>query len=253
MIGEKEKARIRKMLTDRRSEIFELRQRLVASRQELARPEIEPEETAAKEKVSVEVDFLEEREKQEIESIDRALRRLETGSYGICETCGKEISMSRLEALPWTPVCKECAGVKEESRTAPGSEIEGGAGVLDYEGLSGQELADAIREKVAYDGRVDLEELEISCRKGTVYLKGYVPSEMQRQVLLDILENTVGLKMVVDRLATERLFWQREERSPGKRRTERNEEVLLEGEGVDSEEEGLSRSPSDTWIPEKTE
>jgi RNA polymerase-binding transcription factor DksA len=253
MISEKEKVRFRGMLAGRRDEIFRLRQALVRSRQRLSEPEIEPEETAAKEKISSDVDFLEEREKQEIEAIDRALRRLETGSYGICEICGKEISVGRLEALPWTVVCKQCAGVRDESGAAPDSEIGAGATASDYEGLSDEELAYAIRERLRYDGRVDLEELEISCREGTVYLRGYVASETKRRILLDILQNSMGLKKVVDHVAAERLLWQREDRAPGERPAERDEEALFEGEAVDSEEEGLSRSPADTLVPEKEE
>jgi len=34
--------------------------------------------------------------------IDQAIRRIETGSYGICELTGKPISMERLNAIPWT-------------------------------------------------------------------------------------------------------------------------------------------------------
>src|SRR5581483_9297729 len=37
---------------------------------------------------------------QAVEEIDRALLRMETGSYGICERCGKKNAVARLEALP---------------------------------------------------------------------------------------------------------------------------------------------------------
>ncbi len=41
--------------------------------------------------------------------IERALVRLDRGGYGICERCGKEIEIKRLEALPATPTCASCA------------------------------------------------------------------------------------------------------------------------------------------------
>src|SRR5690606_12210352 len=41
--------------------------------------------------------------------IDAAERRLDDGSYGICETCGRQIGAERLEALPATPTCIDCA------------------------------------------------------------------------------------------------------------------------------------------------
>ncbi len=45
----------------------------------------------------------------EVRQIDAALGRIEEGSYGVCMKCGEEISEARLEALPATPFCKNCA------------------------------------------------------------------------------------------------------------------------------------------------
>jgi RNA polymerase-binding transcription factor DksA len=41
--------------------------------------------------------------------IDEALNRLATGGYGACERCGQQIGEQRLEALPSTPLCVDCA------------------------------------------------------------------------------------------------------------------------------------------------
>ena len=41
----------------------------------------------------------------ELKEIDDALRRLDHGSYGICEECGKPIDEARLEAVPWGRYC----------------------------------------------------------------------------------------------------------------------------------------------------
>ena len=41
----------------------------------------------------------------ELEDIQRALRKLEDGSYGVCEECGKPIGDERLEAKPWARFC----------------------------------------------------------------------------------------------------------------------------------------------------
>jgi RNA polymerase-binding protein DksA len=43
-----------------------------------------------------------------VKMIDDALHKMEDGSYGICENCGKEISFSRLEAIPYTQLCISC-------------------------------------------------------------------------------------------------------------------------------------------------
>lgn len=42
--------------------------------------------------------------------IDAALVRLEDGSYGTCERCGRPIEEARLEARPVARTCIECAG-----------------------------------------------------------------------------------------------------------------------------------------------
>jgi DnaK suppressor protein len=59
------------------------------------------------------LDRLDEREKLEIEAIDLALTRIETGSYGRCEGCGKSIPVARLEALPTATTCLACGKARE--------------------------------------------------------------------------------------------------------------------------------------------
>lgn len=41
-------------------------------------------------------------------AIDEALKRLEEGTYGLCQSCAKSISKQRLKALPYTSLCIEC-------------------------------------------------------------------------------------------------------------------------------------------------
>lgn len=45
----------------------------------------------------------------ELRAIKGALARIETGDYGRCQVCGSPISPARLDVLPDTPFCKECA------------------------------------------------------------------------------------------------------------------------------------------------
>jgi len=47
-------------------------------------------------------------EQDSLYEIDQALKRLETGSYGVCEISGKSIPHPRLEALPFTRYTVEC-------------------------------------------------------------------------------------------------------------------------------------------------
>jgi len=46
---------------------------------------------------------------QTLGEVDAALDRIRDGTYGRCQECGQEIRRSRLEALPYTPYCIECA------------------------------------------------------------------------------------------------------------------------------------------------
>jgi DnaK suppressor protein len=55
-----------------------------------------------------------DREAKLIKKIKKALERIESGSFGICETCGEEISIERLKARPVTAQCIECK-TKEEA------------------------------------------------------------------------------------------------------------------------------------------
>lgn len=45
----------------------------------------------------------------EIVAIRAALARIEEGTYGECVQCGEEIAEARLELLPYTPFCADCA------------------------------------------------------------------------------------------------------------------------------------------------
>lgn len=45
--------------------------------------------------------------------IDAALRKLEDGTYGVCEECGDEISEERLKIMPFAIYCRDCQEKKE--------------------------------------------------------------------------------------------------------------------------------------------
>lgn len=54
------------------------------------------------------------RERKLIKKIDEALERLSQGLFGICDKCGLEIDIRRLEARPVTTMCIECKTLQEE-------------------------------------------------------------------------------------------------------------------------------------------
>jgi DnaK suppressor protein len=55
-----------------------------------------------------------DRERKLISKIKEALKRIEDGTYGVCELCGEDISVKRLEARPVTTCCIECKKEEEE-------------------------------------------------------------------------------------------------------------------------------------------
>ncbi|MFZ7110660.1 MAG: BON domain-containing protein [Desulfatiglandales bacterium] len=62
-------------------------------------------------------------------------------------------------------------------------------------------------------GRVETEELRIDYLKGRLTLKGVLPSEASRQVLLHLIQDVLGVVEVDDPLRIDRLPWQRKERT----------------------------------------
>jgi RNA polymerase-binding transcription factor DksA len=54
----------------------------------------------------------------ELADVEHALRRLDEGTYGTCEACGRPIDEDRLQALPATRLCRED---QERAELAPGS------------------------------------------------------------------------------------------------------------------------------------
>ena len=59
------------------------------------------------------------------------------------------------------------------------------------------------------------EQLELSCRKGAVYLEGIIPSEIEHQILLRTLTDVMGISSLIDRIQINELDWEREDVAPG--------------------------------------
>lgn len=55
-----------------------------------------------------------DRERKLIKKVQDALERIDNGTYGICESCGAEISEKRLTARPVTTLCIRCKKRQEE-------------------------------------------------------------------------------------------------------------------------------------------
>ena len=64
---------------------------------------------------------LQEQVDDELQEIEAAFQRLERGTYGICQACGKPIGDERLEAMPATRFCVEDQAKAEREAGYPGS------------------------------------------------------------------------------------------------------------------------------------
>ncbi len=51
---------------------------------------------------------LADREREKLTFVDDALKRIENGTYGICESCEEVIDKERLMAMPFTKLCLSC-------------------------------------------------------------------------------------------------------------------------------------------------
>ena len=64
---------------------------------------------------------LSDNERVTLEMIEAALRKIDKGTYGVCEQCGKPIIKARLDALPYARYCMACQSGSEQTA---GGEIE---------------------------------------------------------------------------------------------------------------------------------
>jgi len=119
-------ARRKKFLAKVQESLAEMKTRLLGEMQSELKAEREGNKDEgmdtydlASEERDREISFiLSDRERVKIKQIDDALARLEDRSYGVCESCGLEIGEERLEAMPFTRLCRDCQQDQErEART----------------------------------------------------------------------------------------------------------------------------------------
>jgi hypothetical protein len=122
--------------------------------------------------------------------------------------------------------------------------------------LTDDEILESIPDVLHTDDRVAIEELEMSSEDGVVYLEGVLPSDVQRQILLEIVSDDLEYEEIVDNILIDRQPWEREDRRPDRLlRSPSAEELAGEEEeaGVDAQsslETGEPMSPSDELVPE---
>jgi DnaK suppressor protein len=198
---------LRDQIRRQRNEINEILQGSKQSWQRLNEPETELEETASKMNLSQGLAQLEANGRRQLQQLDDALERIDRGDFGDCQECGVPIAVKRLKAIPWTRLCIRCAQAQERHPEADATALEtvsaGTGGRID------EEMCEIIDDALKEDGRIELEELEIACEDGVIYLDGLLPGEDSRELLLEIVSDTLGYDQVVDRVRIDRQPWTR--------------------------------------------
>ncbi len=49
----------------------------------------------------------------ELQNVKAALHRIDNGSFGICKKCAEQISLKRLQSIPYADLCKDCTEAME--------------------------------------------------------------------------------------------------------------------------------------------
>lgn len=117
---------LRGVLETMKQSVQEERQTVERQRLELSEREPELEEQGQKEASRIVLEQEEGRLRDRLRQVDDALLRIGAGTYGRCQACGQDIDPRRLQAMPWTPLCRDCADSGQ-----PGSEEAGEMADLD--------------------------------------------------------------------------------------------------------------------------
>lgn len=130
---ENEASSKKKILSTRDKKILDIRKKLVEQRKALLSEAEEalnalPGQTIFPDlgdQASAEIDRnfmlrLRGREQKLLKKIEAAIEKIDNGTFGICEVCGQEIDIKRLEARPVTTMCIECKTEQEEEEKLRG-------------------------------------------------------------------------------------------------------------------------------------
>jgi DnaK suppressor protein len=107
--------RFKKILTGQRDEIVANAKKTLSGDIHLD-PDDFPDEidTASSEINLAFMGRLRERERGLLKKINEALDKIEEGEFGLCESCGEEIGIKRLEARPVAELCIDCKAEQEQ-------------------------------------------------------------------------------------------------------------------------------------------
>jgi DnaK suppressor protein len=113
--------KFRDILTEKQEELSDIVHRKKEEQEfQQEEPEIGDEADIATRSVEKEILFdITDSEKQTLDGIEAALRKIEKGVYGRCESCHKTIPRLRLEVMPWARYCIDCQSRNEIPTSGP--------------------------------------------------------------------------------------------------------------------------------------
>jgi DnaK suppressor protein len=119
-MNDKQLSYFREFLLKRRSEVLQYADDTVTDMNEQSENYPDPTDRASIESDRNFILRLRERERSLLVKIDEALERIDSGDFGICESCGSDIGVKRLEARPVTTLCIDCKTRAEAAEKARG-------------------------------------------------------------------------------------------------------------------------------------
>jgi len=115
--------KLKQILLHKREEIIGGVMQIRASSQEMGQNGIQDTADEASNLYTQQVLMsLNENQRGMLREVDEALDRIEEGTYGICEGCGKPIAVRRLEIKPFAKYCVQCQDAIEKKRGLPSKE-----------------------------------------------------------------------------------------------------------------------------------
>jgi len=120
-VNQKDLKRYRKMLEDSKLSLLQSAKKTLMEESNFDTDDLPDEIDLASSEYAQSMIFrLRDREKFLLKKIEKALLRIEDGSFGICERCDEPISPKRLDARPVTTLCIRCKEEQEKKEKSYG-------------------------------------------------------------------------------------------------------------------------------------
>jgi DnaK suppressor protein len=120
-LGEKDIQKFRELLESKKRLVLERADRTLSEEMTVAQDDLADEMDLASSEYYQSFEFrLRGREKSLLAKLDLALRKIDDGTFGVCDRCEEPIGKKRLEVRPETTLCIQCKEAQERDERAFG-------------------------------------------------------------------------------------------------------------------------------------